>query len=114
MLTGNIAPPNVVGQLDFLPLEFNKNGGVVRKPELDAVIARGEASGGRSRPDHRSVCDLSWLEQRPRRSDHAVREHLCAAAQRDRASNPVSDKMSGVPPRSSVSSGRRSAGTTTS
>jgi hypothetical protein len=40
MLTGNIVPPTSVGQLDFLPLEFNENGGVVRKPELDAIVAR--------------------------------------------------------------------------
>ena len=46
MLTGNITPPANVGQLDFLPLEFNENGGVVRQPELDAIIARAKLPAG--------------------------------------------------------------------
>ena len=54
MLTGNITPPTNVGQLDFLPLEFNENGGVVRQPELDAIIARAKAPAG----DPNRITDL--------------------------------------------------------
>src|SRR5262245_13503980 len=61
MLTGNIVPPTSVGQLDFLPLEFNENGGVVRKPELDAIIARAKLpKGDPGRIDDLYVISHGW------------------------------------------------------
>jgi hypothetical protein len=97
MLTGNIAPPTAVGQLDFLPLEFNENGGVVRKPELDAIIARAKLPQG----DPGRITDL-YVISHGWNNNHseAITLYKNIFARLRNAighQNPVSDKMKARP-----------------
>ena len=93
MLTGNVVPPTAVGQLDFLPLEFNENGGIVRQPELDAIIARAKVpEGAPGRISDLYVISHGWNNNHAEAI--ALYKNIFARLQNAIGhQNPISDKM---------------------